>query len=90
MSTGLILGLGYFIKDSLVGDVDNGKAVLRDYIDATIGFEELSLVFDKSSKSLHAHVRAKRELPGEQPVCGDPLSAGAGGGTPGSQSLKVA
>jgi hypothetical protein len=42
MSTGLIFGLGYFIKDSLVGDVDNGKAVLRDYIDATIGFEELS------------------------------------------------
>jgi DNA-binding phage protein len=28
------------------------KAVLRDYINATIGFEELSQVFDKSSKSL--------------------------------------
>jgi DNA-binding phage protein len=27
-------------------------AVLRDYINATIGFEELSQVFDKSSKSL--------------------------------------
>ncbi len=26
--------------------------VLRDYINATIGFEELSQVFDKSSKSL--------------------------------------
>ena len=36
----------------LTGDVDNGKAVLRDYINATIGFEELSQVFDKSSKSL--------------------------------------
>ena len=34
------------------GDVDTGKAVLRDFINATIGFEELSLVFDKSSKSL--------------------------------------
>ena len=34
------------------GDVDTGKAVLRDYINATIGFEELSQVFDKSSKSL--------------------------------------
>ena len=36
----------------LAGDVDTGKAVLRDYINTTIGFEELSRVFDKSSKSL--------------------------------------
>lgn len=35
----------------LSGDVDTGKAVLRDYINATIGFEELARVFDKSSKS---------------------------------------
>ncbi len=36
----------------LAGNIDTGKAVLRDYINATIGFEELSRVFDKSSKSL--------------------------------------
>ena len=36
----------------LAGDIDTGKAVLRDYINATIGFEELSGVFEKSSKSL--------------------------------------
>jgi len=36
----------------LAGAVDTGKAVLRDYINATIGFEELSRAFDKSSKSL--------------------------------------
>ncbi len=36
----------------LAGDVDTGKAVLRDYINATIGFEELSRGFDKSRKSL--------------------------------------
>jgi hypothetical protein len=36
----------------LAGDVDIGKAVLRDDINATIGFEEFSQVFDKSSKSL--------------------------------------
>lgn len=35
----------------LSGDVGTGKAVLRDYINATIGFEELARVFDKSSKS---------------------------------------
>lgn len=36
----------------LAGDLDTGKAVLRDYINATIGFEELAGIFDKSSKSL--------------------------------------
>ena len=36
----------------LAGDIDTGKAVLRDYINATIGFEELSRALDKSSKSL--------------------------------------
>lgn len=36
----------------LSGDIDTGKAVLRDYINATIGFKELSRVFNKSSKSL--------------------------------------
>ncbi len=36
----------------LAGDVDTGKAVLRDYINATMGFETLSQAFGKSSKSL--------------------------------------
>jgi len=40
------------IEYLLAGDVDIGKAVLRDYINATIGFDELSEVFEKSSKSL--------------------------------------
>jgi hypothetical protein len=34
----------------LAGDVDTGKAMLRDYVNATIGFEGLPRVFDKSSK----------------------------------------
>lgn len=29
----------------LADDIDTGKAMLRDYINATIGFEELSGVF---------------------------------------------
>ncbi|ADJ29265.1 hypothetical protein [Nitrosococcus watsonii] len=38
--------------ECLLAGIDiTGKAVLRDYINATIGFEELSRVFDKSSKS---------------------------------------
>lgn len=40
------------IECLLAGDVGTGKAVLRDYINATIGFAELSEVFGKSSKSL--------------------------------------
>jgi len=36
----------------LSGDMDTGKAVLRDYINATIGFEELAGLTDKSPKSL--------------------------------------
>ncbi len=36
----------------LVGDIDTGKIVLRDYINATIGFEKLGSLTDKSPKSL--------------------------------------
>ena len=36
----------------LAGDVEAGKIVLRDYINATIGFEELGMRTDKSAKSL--------------------------------------
>ncbi len=36
----------------LSGDVETGKAVLRDYINATIGFRELGGLTDKSPKSL--------------------------------------
>lgn len=36
----------------LSGDVDTGKSVLRDYINATIGFQELGGLIEKSPKSL--------------------------------------
>ncbi|MYE58046.1 MAG: transcriptional regulator [Alphaproteobacteria bacterium] len=36
----------------LAGDVETGKSVLRDYINATIGFRELGGLTDKSPKSL--------------------------------------
>ena len=36
----------------LSGDVDTGKAILRTYINATIGFEELAAQTSKSPKSL--------------------------------------
>lgn len=40
------------IECLLTGDVDTGKAVLRDYINATIGFDGLGAVTNKSPKSL--------------------------------------
>ncbi|MFQ5688197.1 MAG: DNA-binding protein [Candidatus Scalindua sp.] len=36
----------------LSGDITTGKILLRDYINATIGFEELAELTKKSSKSL--------------------------------------
>ena len=36
----------------LAGDAETGKAVLRDFINATIGFRELGELTDKSPKSL--------------------------------------
>ena len=40
------------VRSLLAGDVDTGKAVLRDYIDATLGFEELGRLTARPSKSL--------------------------------------
>jgi DNA-binding phage protein len=40
------------VQSLLVGDVETGKAVLRDYINATVGFEELGRLTGKPSKSL--------------------------------------
>jgi DNA-binding phage protein len=40
------------INSLLAGDLATGKIVLRDYINATIGFEELATLTNKSPKSL--------------------------------------
>ena len=40
------------IECFLEGDLDTGKIVLRDYINATLGFEQLAELLDKSPKSL--------------------------------------
>ena len=40
------------IQCFMEGDVETGKAVLRNYINATIGFDELSSQTGKPSKSL--------------------------------------
>jgi DNA-binding phage protein len=40
------------IESLLSGDMNTGKAVLRDYINATVGFAELAEVIERSPKSL--------------------------------------
>jgi hypothetical protein len=36
----------------LAGEIETGKILLRDYINATLGFEELAELADKPAKSL--------------------------------------
>jgi hypothetical protein len=40
------------INTMLAGDVDTGKAILRDYIKATVGFEKLGQATGTQPKSL--------------------------------------
>jgi len=40
------------VESFLSGDVETGKSILRDYINATIGFSELAEITHHSSKSL--------------------------------------
>ena len=40
------------VQSMIEGDVDTGKAVLRDYINATVGFEELGKATGTPPKSL--------------------------------------
>lgn len=40
------------IAELLTGDIDTGKAILRDYINATITFEVLSKFMEKNPKSI--------------------------------------
>jgi DNA-binding phage protein len=40
------------VEQLLAGDVETGKHVLRDYINATVGFEKLATEVGKPAKSL--------------------------------------
>jgi DNA-binding phage protein len=41
------------VNELLTGDLDAGKAMLRDYINATITFQQLAKKLKKSDKSVH-------------------------------------
>ncbi|MGA6982587.1 MAG: transcriptional regulator [Candidatus Sulfotelmatobacter sp.] len=40
------------VESFLAGDVETGKTILRDYINATVGFEKLAKITHHSTKSL--------------------------------------
>lgn len=44
--------LGEGVDALLAGDLDTGKAILRDYINATVGFEKLAAETGTPTKSL--------------------------------------
>ena len=54
------------IETLLGGDVDTGKAILRDYIKATVGFEKTGCRNRFICKEPHPHVRAQRQPAGAQ------------------------
>ena len=56
------------IERLLAGEVDLGKAVLRDYVNATIGFQELGDLTAKSPKKPHADAGTGWESTGAPPV----------------------
>lgn len=41
------------INAYLAGDTTTGKSILRDLVNATVGFEDLAAAVSKPSKSLH-------------------------------------
>lgn len=47
------------VEAFLSGELDVGKAVLRDYVNATLGFDELAKVTDKKPESLMRMLSAK-------------------------------
>jgi hypothetical protein len=65
------------IDTMLAGDVDTGKAILRDYIKATVGFEKLGEATDTPAKSL-VRMFGPGQSAGPQPLRRHRLSAKAG------------
>jgi hypothetical protein len=59
------------VASLLAGDLDTGKSILRDYINATIGFEELSRVSKRPDKRPNGDVRSGQESAGAQFVRSD-------------------
>ena len=62
------------IECLLAGDIETGKIVLRDYINATIGFEELASQHWQAVKEPYAHVWPQGQPAGPQPLRCNPVA----------------
>jgi len=47
------------IESMLEGDIETGKSLMRDYINATLGFEKLASIINKPTKSLMRMLSSK-------------------------------
>jgi hypothetical protein len=56
------------IENFLAGDVETGKIILRDFINATVGFTKLVDVTRRSAKSLMRMLGPRGNPPGSQLV----------------------
>ena len=56
------------VECMLAGDIDTGKLVLRDYINATLGFSELGELTQKQPKSLMRMPEPEWQPPRPQPL----------------------
>ena len=63
------------IDTMLTGDVQTGKAALRDYIKATVGFEKLGEATDTHRQEPDPHVQRARQSSGAQSLRRDRLPA---------------
>ena len=66
------------IDTMLAGDVDTGKAILRDYIKATVGFEKLGAATGTPGEKPDPHARSARQSTGAQSLRHHRLPAKAG------------
>ena len=66
------------IDTMLSGDVDTGKAILRDYIKATVGFEKLGEATDTPREEPDPHVQPARQSASAQSLRRHRLPAKAG------------
>lgn len=57
------------VNAMLAGEVDVGKSLLRDYINATVGFEKLSEATGTAARSL-SHMLGPRGNPGARGLFG--------------------
>lgn len=65
------------VKCLLAGDVDTGKIVLRDCINATIGLKELGSLTNRLPKSLMRMFEPSGNPRARKPVRGHPLHSAA-------------